>query len=181
MPMSENIISGNGETFNQNDFVTDTKEGRKSYQDLSEHSQESFYNSSGIDQGCSSPIIHYKSSGTCKFLLRFLKQKIVCIKEKMNYQSVITLNTKLRTELTWRIENLRYCNDRTFSRLNPQIIIQTDASLTGLGAVCNEVQTSGHWSYKERALHINVLELAAIKLDLFISPKGKGWKPYTSR
>ena len=58
MPMSENIISGNGETFNQNDFVTDTKEGRKSYQDLSEHSQESFYNSSGIDHRCSSPIIH---------------------------------------------------------------------------------------------------------------------------
>ena len=100
MSMSENIISGNGDKFNQNDFAIDTKEGRKSYQDLSEHSQESFYNSSGIDQGCSSPIIHYKSSGTCKFLLRFLQQKIVCLKEKMNYQSVITLNTKLRTELT---------------------------------------------------------------------------------
>ena len=42
----------------------------------------------------------------------------------MNYQSVITLNTKSRKELTWRIENLRFCNGRTSSQLNPQVIIQ---------------------------------------------------------
>ena len=47
--MSENRISGNGDRFNQNDFVIDTREGAKSCQDLSEPSQESFYNSSGID------------------------------------------------------------------------------------------------------------------------------------
>ena len=29
MSMSENIISGNGDKFNQNDFAIDTKEGRK--------------------------------------------------------------------------------------------------------------------------------------------------------
>ena len=63
-PMSENRISGNGDRFNQNDFVIDTREGTKSCQDLSEPSQEPFYNSSGIDQGCWSPIIHNASSGT---------------------------------------------------------------------------------------------------------------------
>ena len=91
----------------------------------------------------------------------------------MNYQSVITLNTKSRTELTWWIENLRFCNGRTFSQLNPQMITQTDASLTGWEAVCNRVQTSGQWSEEERTLHINVLELLAIKLDLFSFTKGK--------
>ena len=60
----------------------------------------------------------------------------------MNYQSVITLNNKLRTKLTWWIENLRFCNSQTFSQLKPQTIIQRDASLTGWGAVCNKDQTS---------------------------------------
>ena len=99
--------------------------------------------------------------------LRFLQQQqIVGLREKMNYQSVITLNTKSRTELTWWIENLRFCNGRTFFQLRPQIIIQTNASLTGWGAVCNGVRTSGQWSEEERTLLINVLELLAIKLAL---------------
>ena len=64
--MSENRIFGSGDRFNQNDFVIAIKEGTKSCQDLSEPSQESFYKSSGIDQGCRSPIIHYTSSETWK-------------------------------------------------------------------------------------------------------------------
>ena len=59
--MPENRISGNGERFNQND-----SDCTKSCQDLSEPSQELFYNSSEIGQCCRSPIIHYTSSGTCK-------------------------------------------------------------------------------------------------------------------
>ena len=149
-PMSENRISGNGDRFNQNDFVIDTRESAKSCQDLSEPSQESFYNSSGIDQGCGPHIIHNTSSGTSKDSVK-----------------ITTLNIKSRTELTWWIENLRFCNDRTFSQLNSQVIIKTDASLTGWGAVCHGVQTSGQLSEEERSLHINVLELLAIKLALF--------------
>ena len=91
----------------------------------------------------------------------------------MNYQSVITLNTKSRTELTWQIENLRFCNSHTFSQLKPQMIIQTNASLTGWGAVRNEDQTSRQWSGEERALRINVLERLVIKLTLFSFNKGK--------
>ena len=48
-PMSENRISGNGDRVNQNDLVIDTREVTKSCQDLSAPSQESSYNSSGID------------------------------------------------------------------------------------------------------------------------------------
>ena len=37
-----------------------------------------------------------------KIQLRFLQQQqIVCLRKNLNYQSVITLNTKSRTELTW--------------------------------------------------------------------------------
>ena len=81
----------------------------------------------------------------------------------MSYQSVITLNTKSRTELTWWIKSVRFCNGRTFSQLNPQMTTQTDVFLTGSGAVCNGVETSGQWSEKEKTLHINLLELLAIK------------------
>ena len=64
--MPENKISGNGDRFNQNDFVIDTREDTKCCQNLSELSQESLCNSSRIDHGHRSPIIHYTSSGTCK-------------------------------------------------------------------------------------------------------------------
>ena len=64
--MSEKRISRNGDRFNQNDFVIDTREGTNSCQDLSKPSQESFYNSSGIYQGFRSPIFHNTSSETCK-------------------------------------------------------------------------------------------------------------------
>ena len=58
-----------------------------------------------------------------KIQLRFLQQQeVVCLREKMNYQSVITLNTKSRSELTWWIENSRFYNGQTFSQLNSQMI-----------------------------------------------------------
>ena len=112
-----------------------------------------------------------------KIQLRFLqKQQIGCLKEEMNYNSVITLNIKLRTELIWWIESLRFCGGRTFSQLKSQIIIQADAFLTGWGAFCNGVQTSGQWSEELRTVHINLLELLAIKLALFFFIKGKRMK-----
>ena len=49
------------------------------------------------------------------------------------------------------------------------MIIQTDASLTWWGALCNRVQISGKWLEEERTIHINVLELLVIKLGLFFS------------
>ena len=95
--------------------------------------------------------MHNTNSGTCKDSVKISSAPTNCVsKEKMNYQSVIALNIKSRTELTWWIENLRFYNGRTFSQLNPQVIIQTDASLTGWGAVCYGVQTSGQWSEEER-------------------------------
>ena len=87
-PMSENRISGNGDRFNQNDFVIDTREGAKSCQDLSEPSQESFYNSSRINQGCGSPIIHNTSSGTCKDSVKISSATTNCVSKEKNELSV---------------------------------------------------------------------------------------------
>ena len=43
----------------------------------------------------------------------------------------------------------------------PDLVIETDASQQGWGAVCKEVRTGGLWSQNERLLHINCLELLA--------------------
>ena len=76
--MSENRISGNEDRFNQDDFVIDTREDTKSCQDLSEPSQESFYNSSGIL--LSSTIQAVKPA------------KILCLREKT--ESYVSNNIK---------------------------------------------------------------------------------------
>ena len=45
-------------------------------------------------------------------------------------------------------------------------MIQSDASLSGWGAVCKGVSTGGLWSPQEQSLHINCLELLAAGLAL---------------
>ena len=50
--------------------------------------------------------------------------------------------------------------------------IQSDASLTGWGTVCNGVSTGGSWSLQERTLHINCLELLAADLAMKSFLKG---------
>ena len=87
--MSENRISGNGDRFNQNDFVIDTTDGVKRCQDLSEPSQESFYNSSGINQACGPPIIHNTSSETCKDSVKISSATANCVSKEKNELSVI--------------------------------------------------------------------------------------------
>ena len=47
---------------------------------------------------------------------------------------------------------------------SPDIIIFTDASKIGWGAVSNGVRTNGKWSAQEKMLHINVLELKGVLL-----------------
>ena len=98
--MSENRISGNGDRFNQNGFVINTREGPESCQDLSEPSQESFYNSSGIDQGCGSPIIHNTSSGTCK---DSLKISLVATNSKFKEKNELSISNNIKHQVKNRV------------------------------------------------------------------------------
>ena len=45
-------------------------------------------------------------------------------------------------------------------------MIQSDASLTGWGAVCDGVSTGGSWSLHERTMYINCLELLEADLAM---------------
>ena len=48
----------------------------------------------------------------------------------------------------------------------PQVVLQTDASLTGWSAALQGKSIGGRWSFQERKWHINELELLAVKLTL---------------
>ena len=64
-------------------------------------------------------------------------------------------------ELQWWLEQLAIWNDRDIHQPPPDLVIETDASLIGWGAICQGVQTGGLWSQEEQLEHINVLELTA--------------------
>ena len=52
-------------------------------------------------------------------------------------------------------------NGRAILSSPPDLVIETDASKVGWGAVCQGVRTGGLWSQMEKKLHINCLELLA--------------------
>ena len=83
-----------------------------------------------------------------------------------DYNQVLPLRTEAREELIWWQHHLTQWNGRTTLRRSVQTVIQSDASLTGWGAVCKGVSTGGSWTPQEQSLHINCLELLAADLAL---------------
>ncbi|KAL7288498.1 hypothetical protein TKK_0017463 [Trichogramma kaykai] len=87
------------------------------------------------------------------------------------YESNMTINPYIHEELQWwksKLENnhVRWIRSTTF-----QLTIFTDSSLTGWGASNGTIQVFGHWSATEQKMHINYLELLAIKKALeYIAP-----------
>jgi len=65
------------------------------------------------------------------------------------------MNQSSLNEAQWWIHNVQQWNGRDIIRYPPDLIIQSDASLQGWGAVCNG---TSHWSDQERSLHIDALE-----------------------
>ena len=75
---------------------------------------------------------------------------------------------QMKSELQWWVDNLETATC-PISNGNPDIVIDTDASLIGWGAVCNAVTAQG--SFTPSDVHsaegnINVLELLAVKYGL---------------
>jgi len=55
-------------------------------------------------------------------------------------------------------------NGKSIQPQEPDLVMETDASMQGWGAVCAGVRTGGLWSQTERDHHINYLELLAATL-----------------
>ena len=81
-----------------------------------------------------------------------------------DYKNLVRLSKDSKEELNWWQYHLAHWNGRTVIQRQTQIAIQSDASLTGWGAVCNRVSTGGSWSLQEKTMHINCLELLAADL-----------------
>ena len=69
---------------------------------------------------------------------------------------------------------LKIWNGWLFMQPQARVLIQTDAPNKGWGAVCRRIKTGGQWSKKEQDLHMNQLELLAIKFATLTF--GKMWK-----
>lgn len=83
-----------------------------------------------------------------------------------DYNSSLQLSREAREEIQWWQQHLSQWNGRSLIRHQEQMVICSDASLAGWGAVCGKTRTGGPWSPSEQELHINCLELKAATLAL---------------
>ena len=89
------------------------------------------------------------------------------------YDQELELSIAARADLTWWIDNLKLNNGQPTMTPVAQMIVTSDASKTGWGAVCDQQSTGGPWTSRERTGHINILELRAAFLVLKTFAVGK--------
>jgi hypothetical protein len=75
--------------------------------------------------------------------------------------STITLSGEAKSDLNWWIKRAKFQVGRSISASPPSITIFSDASLSGWGAVSDDVKTGGPWTTADTKRHINELELYA--------------------
>ena len=94
------------------------------------------------------------------------KEKILALqKSKGNFESTMIITDRMKSDLIWWIDNLPN-QKRLICHDNPSLIITTDASLSGWGAVCEDQRIGGRWNEQESCHHINYLELLAVSHSL---------------
>ena len=76
-----------------------------------------------------------------------------------NLSTKCELSVEAKEDLTWWVSFLDLVNGKSFSSLDPDITIYSDASLSGWGACSNGVTTRGPWTSVDQSCHINELEL----------------------
>jgi len=87
------------------------------------------------------------------------------INSRGNFESWTTLGVESKSEILWWSKNI----DSAYKNIRispPKIVITTDSSTLGWGAVFGDKTTGGLWGKSEQAFHINVLELKAVLLGL---------------
>ena len=85
-----------------------------------------------------------------------------------NYDAIMQITPEMKHELQWWIDQLP-CAKKVIARGNPELILETDASVLGWGNKLMDTQTGGRFSQAEMSsanYNINVLKLLAIKLAL---------------
>ena len=81
-----------------------------------------------------------------------------------NYDAPCQISPK-STELHWWVDHLTKWNGKSLVKWQGlDIVIESDASLTGWGAMSNGVNTEGPWNAQESCWHINCLEIQTASL-----------------
>ena len=94
------------------------------------------------------------------------KEKILALKtSKGEFDCKMLVTESMKIDLLWWISNLA-SQKRCIVHRNPQIVITSDASLSGWGEVNENEKFGGRWSESEAENHINVLEMMAVWLAL---------------
>jgi hypothetical protein len=84
-----------------------------------------------------------------------------------NFDKVVTLDRSFPVaELVWWKKPANVLVGVPLHEPNPEVLLFTDASMEGWGAHTAMVQAAGAWTAAQRKLHINVLELLAVKFAL---------------
>ncbi|EYC06130.1 hypothetical protein Y032_0078g1207 [Ancylostoma ceylanicum] len=90
------------------------------------------------------------------------------------YSGECLLSNQSTTDLKWFLDEVESHARFSFLRFSPDIVIASDASKLGWGAVTCGLRTGGRWLPSESAQHINVLELKACLFGLMSF--GRSWR-----
>ena len=98
---------------------------------------------------------------------RFLEQNrnSALIKRKGNFNAKTSLDADARDEVLWWKSNIG-STSKSILVNTPDLIITTDASMLGWGAIFGGISTGGPWSTVESNLHINLLEIKAVQFGI---------------
>ena len=77
--------------------------------------------------------------------------KIYSLQETELYNAQTTLSPAARDDLAWWLGQLKHWNGCSFIVRQPEVVIQSDASLKGWGAVSQGLWIQGQWSFEESA------------------------------
>ena len=84
---------------------------------------------------------------------------------KGDFDAFTVLTDSAKNELSWWINNVLIAC-KPISTKEPDLVIESDASMTGWGCFCQNVSSGGVWLPEEAEHHINYLELLAAFLAL---------------
>ena len=94
------------------------------------------------------------------------REKLMALSRNSSYEQRLQINSQMFNDLTWWIEEAESHNGRPLQINTWDLSIESDASMTGWGAICQGRTTGGLWMPRERVYHINYLELKAAFLAL---------------
>ena len=80
--------------------------------------------------------------------------------QKGDFEAIMTYSSEAKSDLKWWVQNIPTMS-KSVLLCSPDLTIQSDASLLGWGAHCNDRHAQGQWTKEEATHHINYLETTA--------------------